>query len=100
GENVFPDEIASIFAKLDAIKQIAVVGVPDAKWGAVPVAFVTFPDGKSLSRPEVRKFGRDMLAHSKVLTHLYNASELPRTASGKVQRHKLPHLIAESSEIK
>lgn len=100
GENVFPDEIESIYAKLDAIKQIAVVGVPDEKWGAVPVAFVTFTAGKSLSRQELRNFGRDMLAHYKVPAHFYNTSELPRTASGKVQRHKLPHLIAKASEVK
>ena len=99
GENVFPDEIESIYAKLDEIKQIAVVGVPDKKWGAVPVAFVIFKDGQTLSRQALRDFGRDMLAHYKVPAHFYKATDFPRTASGKVQRHKLRDLIANASEI-
>ena len=42
GENVFPDEIESVYGEADAIAQMSVVGIPDDRWGAVPVAFVMF----------------------------------------------------------
>lgn len=89
GENVFPDEIESTYATLTEIAQIAVVGVPDEKWGAVPIAFITFKDNKYLSQQDLRDFGREMLAHYKVPAKFYQLDEFPRTASGKVQRHKL-----------
>lgn len=99
GENVFPDEIESTYAELSEISQIAVVGVPDEKWGAVPIAFITFEDNKVLSQEALRDFGREMLAHYKVPARFYQLDEFPRTASGKVQRHKLIDVMSQSTLI-
>lgn len=89
GENVFPDEIESIYSQLDSIAQISVVGVSDERWGAVPVAFVAFKDATTMSGDELRAYGREYLAHYKVPAKFYATTTFPRTASGKIQRHKL-----------
>lgn len=99
GENVFPDEIESTYAELAEIAQVAVVGVPDEKWGAVPIAFITFEGDKVLSQKDLRNFGREMLAHYKVPAKFYRLDEFPRTASGKVQRHKLIDVMSQATRI-
>jgi O-succinylbenzoic acid--CoA ligase len=93
GENVFPDEIESAYAALPEIETIAVAGVPDEKWGAVPVAYIKFVPGQSLTQATLRAFGRQQLAHFKVPAKFVTVTDFPRTASGKLQRH----LLAEQS---
>lgn len=97
GENIFPDEIEKTYAALPNLTQIGVVGVPDARWGAVPVAFV---QGENLTRAELVAFGRENLAHYKVPQKFYVAQSWPMTASGKLQRTKLREQLATAVEIK
>lgn len=83
GENIFPDEVESVYAKMPGLDKIVVVGVPDDKWGRVPVAVV---EGTALSAAALRQFGREKLAHYKVPQRFYQAKDWHLTASGKVQR--------------
>jgi O-succinylbenzoic acid--CoA ligase len=98
GENVFPDEIEAIYATHPAIDTIAVVGVPDERWGAVPVAFIQFKD-EPVPFETLRNFGRERLAHYKVPSKFYTIEEFPRTASGKIQRHRLRDKVSDDREI-
>ncbi|MFT9314145.1 o-succinylbenzoate--CoA ligase [Leuconostoc pseudomesenteroides] len=94
GENIFPDEIESVYLKLPKIDNIVVVGVPDEQWGQVPVAIVA---GSELSLANLKTYGREKLAHYKVPKRFYFANDWHRTASGKTQRIKF---IAEITRLK
>ena len=100
GENVFPDEIESVYGEATAIDQISVVGIPDERWGAVPVAFLSFKPGEAMDFASLRTFGRDRLAHYKVPARFFVTDKFPRTASGKIQRHKLRNQLDEAQEVK
>lgn len=90
GENVFPAEIEEAYQRHPAVADIVVVGQPDERWGAVPVAFIHVAEGQKLDVADLREFGRQHLAHYKV-PKVFRAHNKPwpRTASGKIQRFKL-----------
>jgi O-succinylbenzoic acid--CoA ligase len=98
GENVFPDEIEAVYAQHPAIETIVVVGVPDEKWGAVPVAFVALKDA-GVDFATLRSYGREHLAHYKVPAKFYRTLAFPRTASGKIQRPRLLAQLDSAVEI-
>ncbi|MDN6436375.1 AMP-binding enzyme, partial [Lentilactobacillus parabuchneri] len=87
GENIFPDEIESVYLQRPDVDEIAVVGVDDSKWGQRAVAFVV--GNQPISEPELIQFGRQRLAHYKVPKQFIQIDQLPMNAGGKVQRFKL-----------
>jgi len=91
GENVYPAEIESAYAEHPEIREIAVVGVPDARWGEVGHAYVVPRDPSAgLSSSDVlRAWGRERLAAFKLPARFVPLAALPRTETGKVQKHRL-----------
>lgn len=89
GENVYPAEIEAVYAEHPAIREIAVVGVADRKWGEVGQAFVVLNAGEELDEEALRAWGGERLARFKLPARFVAVPELPRTESGKVQRHRL-----------
>jgi acyl-CoA synthetase (AMP-forming)/AMP-acid ligase II len=66
-----------------------VVGCPDSKFGARPLAFIVMRSGRSLDRPELGSFCRERLAGFKIPVDFIEMASLPRTASGKLRRQAL-----------
>jgi fatty-acyl-CoA synthase len=66
-----------------------VVGMPHDKWGETPHAFVVLRPGASAAEQELRDFARGVLAHFKVPTAFHFVAELPKTATGKIQKFVL-----------
>ncbi len=64
------------------------VGVPDQKWGEVPKAFVAKRPGRGVTAEEIIQFTRERLSHFKCPKHV-EFGELPKTATGKIQKFKL-----------
>jgi fatty-acyl-CoA synthase len=89
GENIATIEVEQALTAHDAIAEAAVVGQPDAKWGEVPVAFVTTRGGRQLDEEEVRDFLRARLARFKVPKRIAVMDELPKTGTGKIQKFML-----------
>ncbi|MDV7757426.1 o-succinylbenzoate--CoA ligase [Liquorilactobacillus mali] len=87
GENIFPDEIENAYAGFPAITEFAVCGVPDDKWGEVPVGF--YVSRQIISENELIEYGKKKLAHFKIPKYFVRVESLPRTASGKVKRYEL-----------
>ncbi len=73
----------------DAIQEAAVVGVPSEQWGESPHAFVVFKPGQSATGDALRQFCREHLAHFKVPHGFTPIAELPKTATGKIQKFVL-----------
>jgi fatty-acyl-CoA synthase len=89
GENVYPAEIEAVYAEHPAIREIAVVGVPDPKWGEVGRAYVVLRPGGRLDAEALRAWGGERLARFKLPAEFVALPALPRTESGKVQKHRL-----------
>ena len=89
GENVSSIEIEGVMLQHEAIEEVAVVGMPDAKWGESPHAFVVLRKGAAADASELREFTRSRLAHFKCPSAFHFVSELPKTATGKVQKFVL-----------
>jgi acyl-CoA synthetase (AMP-forming)/AMP-acid ligase II len=90
GENVYPAEIERVLMSDPRITEAAVVRAADAKWGEVPVAFVSRRD-TSITEPDLLGLCRRDLAGYKCPRQFQfiEFSEFPRSTSGKVQRHEL-----------
>ena len=89
GENISSSEIEDALYQHPAVLECAVVGVPNEKWGETPKALVVLRPGHSPSAAELLAFCREHLAHFKCPTSVDFITELPRTATGKLQKFKL-----------
>jgi fatty-acyl-CoA synthase len=89
GENISSIEVEGALLRHPAIQEVAVVGVPHESWGEVPEAFVVLRSDGSASEPELRDFAREALAHFKVPHRFTFVEELPKTATGKIQKYML-----------
>ena len=88
GENIASIEVESAIANHAAVLEVAVVAGPDAKWGEVPVAFVTLKPDANATEAELIEHTRDALAHFKAPKRIV-FGELPRNATGKIQKFVL-----------
>ncbi|MFP6656350.1 MAG: o-succinylbenzoate--CoA ligase [Myxococcota bacterium] len=89
GENIYPAEIESVLAEYPDIEEAGVVGCPDSKFGARPLAFVVLRPGRSLDQAALVSFCRERLAGFKVPVDFIEMASLPKTASGKLRRQAL-----------
>jgi len=89
GENVYPAEVEAALAELAEVGEAAVVGVPDERWGEVGRAYVIPAPGKAITPDDVIAHCAARLAKFKVPKTAVITDAIPRTASGKVQKHLL-----------
>ena len=93
GENIAPAEVEAVIATHPDVADVAVVGVPDPRLGAIPVAAVVASPGADPSDEVLREHARTVLAGFKVPARFIRLRELPRTPLGKVSRPELRRLI-------
>ncbi len=90
GENISSIEVEGALLRHPAVLEAAVVGMPHEKWGESPQAFVVLrPGGAAATAAELREFCRANLAHFKVPQEFHFLAELPKTATGKIQKFVL-----------
>jgi fatty-acyl-CoA synthase len=89
GENVYPAEVEACFLEHPAVREIAVVGIADPRWGETGRAHVVLEPGAETSAEELAAWSRERLARFKIPSDFVFERELPKTASGKVQKHRL-----------
>lgn len=89
GENVYPAEVEDALLALPGVAECAVVGVPDERWGEVGRAFVVPAPGVALDPRDLLAALRGRLATYKIPRSAVLLADLPRTASGKVLKHRL-----------
>jgi fatty-acyl-CoA synthase len=87
GENVYPPEIEEFLDHHPAICEVAVVGLPDAKYGEVISAWVVARAGMGLTPDDVRNYCRGQIAHYKIPHYVQIVEDLPRTVTGKVRKN-------------
>ncbi|WP_428950846.1 long-chain-fatty-acid--CoA ligase [Streptomyces sp. cg35] len=89
GENIYCAELENAVAAHPSVREVAVIGRADERWGQIPVAFVTVTPGAGLSLPELTDFLDGRLASFKRPKDLVLVTELPRNAGGKVVKQVL-----------
>jgi fatty-acyl-CoA synthase len=89
GENMFPAEIENVLLEHDDVAEVAVVGVPDVKFGEAVAAFVRVSAGASFDPAALIAHCRSNIAAQKTPTHWIEVSEWPLTGSGKIQKFAL-----------
>jgi fatty-acyl-CoA synthase len=89
GENISSVEVEGVLLRHPAVQEAAVVGLSDPRWGEAPHAFVVLKPAATATAEELRTFTRDRLAHFKAPHSVTFVSELPKTATGKIQKYVL-----------
>ncbi len=84
GENIYPVEVENAIAEHDAVADVAVIGVPDDKFGEALLAFVVTRPDRDLTTEDMIEFCRDKIAGYKIPRQLQLVEELPRNPSGKI----------------
>lgn len=96
GMNIFPSEVEDALRAHPAVRDVAVVGVPHARWGETVCAVVELVPGRSVDQDELIAFSRQRLASYKKPTLVRFTSALPRTLSGKVRKVELRNMVIGS----
>ncbi|MCH2187756.1 long-chain-fatty-acid--CoA ligase [Myxococcota bacterium] len=89
GENISSAEIEDVLYQHPSIEECAVIGVPHEKWGETPKALVVLRANETSNEEALLEFCRNQMSHFKCPTSIDFVSELPRTATGKLQKFKL-----------
>lgn len=89
GENIYPLEVEQVISQMEGIAEVAVVGNADPLWGEVPAAFIVKENGSALTEEEVIQYCQGNLAKYKIPKKVTFLKEMPKNATGKIQKTKL-----------
>jgi fatty-acyl-CoA synthase len=89
GENISSVEVEGVLLRHPSVQEVAIVGVPSERWGESPQAFVVLKAEATATESELKEFARAHLAHFKAPHGVTFVNELPKTATGKVQKFVL-----------
>ena len=89
GENISSVEVEGLLMHHPSVCEVAVVGVADEQWGETPHAFVVLNEGMSVRGEELTSYAREKMAHFKVPRKFHVVAQLPKTATGKIQKYVL-----------
>jgi long-chain acyl-CoA synthetase len=95
GENMSPGEIEDVLLEHDAIRDAAVVGIPDEQWGEGVAAVVVTKDGKSTTVEDLKKWVKDQMRSSRVPQLIEFWDELPYNETGKLLRRVVKAKLTE-----
>jgi long-chain acyl-CoA synthetase len=101
GSNISPQEVEAVLYQHPAVGEAGVVGRPDPVWGETVIAFVVLRPGQTVTEASLIAFARERLADYKTPERIIFQAELPKTATGKIQRRALRqalHSLAHEHE--
>jgi fatty-acyl-CoA synthase len=95
GENIYPREVEELLFAHPKVGEVAVIGIPDAKWGEEVAAFIRPIPGERVDKAELFAYVREHLAPYKAPRHWFELDAFPMTGSGKIQKYKLRQMSAD-----
>jgi fatty-acyl-CoA synthase len=96
GENVYPAEIEKFLYTHPLIQEVAVIGVPDEKWGEVGKAYIKLKEGASISPDELKNYCEGNLARYKIPKYFEIIEEIPKSETGKINKKALLQIHLKS----
>ena len=100
GENVYPREVEEILVRHPSIREVAVIGIPDAKWGEAIKAVVSLVEGESATEEELIDYCKDHIASYKKPKSVDFVDDLPKSNYGKILKRELRAKYWEGKERK
>ena len=103
GENIYPVQIENFIRKMDAVKDVAVIGLPDARLGEIAAAVIEIKEGFLLTQDEVNDFCLNLPKYKRPKKIIF--ADIPRNPTGKIEkpvlrkRYRSEHLVAMQNEI-
>ena len=98
GENIYSVEVERVIAEHPAVMDIAVIGIPDDRWGEAVMAVVALRPGTQASEQDIVSWSRERLATYKCPKTVYFIEELPRNPTGKILKPELRKPFWENRE--
>jgi fatty-acyl-CoA synthase len=100
GENIYPSEVEAVLAAHPAVQDVAVVGLPDAKWGEAVHAVIVRRPGAQAGVPALEAWCRERMAGFKRprAYHFVQEAQMPRTATGKIQHRVLRDRLGQAAQ--
>ncbi|MCJ1908898.1 long-chain-fatty-acid--CoA ligase [Planococcus ruber] len=98
GENISSTEIEGVLYQHADVMEVAVIAVPDEKWGEVPKAIIVLQPGATVTEQEIIDYTRSKMAHFKAPKSIEFVEALPKTATGKLQKFRLREMYWNSSK--
>lgn len=92
GENIYPLEVEQVISRIPDVTEVAVIGIPDQQWGEVPIAFISKNNSSHVLEEDVKRYCRQYLAKYKIPKEIFFVDELPKSATGKIQKYHLQKL--------
>ena len=99
GENIYPREIEEFLYRHPAVFDVAVVGVPDAKYGEAVCACIRLRSGVTVTEDEIREFCRGQIAHYKLPRYVRFVDSFPLTVSGKIQKYLIRETLCSELNL-
>jgi fatty-acyl-CoA synthase len=99
GENIYPREIEEFLYGHPAVKDVAVVGVPDDKYGEELCAWITLAEGQAATEDDIRAYCQGRIAHYKVPRYVRFVPEFPLTVTGKVRKFEIRDRMMEELHL-
>lgn len=96
GENIYPVEVENVLTLHSLIRDAAVIGVSDNRWGEVPLAILVLEEGEQPDDNELRTLCREHLASFKIPAYFHCVNEIPRNPSGKILKQQLRDEIGKN----
>lgn len=94
GYNVYPREVEEVMYQHPAVREVAIIGVPDPKWGEEIKAYVSLKTGATATPEELIEYAKDKVAHYKYPREVEILDELPKNSTGKILKTELRQLSA------
>lgn len=95
GENIYSAELELVLSTHPNVADVAVIGVPDEKWGEIPRAYIVATSEASISEEEIIHFCKEKLASYKAVKEVMLVEQLPRNAVGKLLKHQLKQTVTQ-----
>ncbi|WP_339805167.1 AMP-binding protein [uncultured Marinobacter sp.] len=99
GENIYPKEIEDFLYRHPAIQEVQVFGVPDSKFGEEVCAWIILKPENDLDEDGVKSYCKGKIAHYKIPHYIRFCTEMPATATGKLQKFKMRQVMTEELGI-
>lgn len=100
GENLYPREIEEFYLTHKKVRDVQVVGVPDARYGEEACAWIVLKKGETSSEEEMREYGNENMAKHKVPRYFVFVDEFPMNAAGKILKYKMRESSIEMLGLK